>query len=310
MLGYIFERLIKPVSDDSAAVAPEAGADPAEEVEGPESADRHESLEERLEAEANASYGEELFHGRRMAGLSTLKFEGDGSVRGLRNATVSLGYVVPLEEIASSDEMAQQEPVRMEKVDMESETRGLACDALTATLECDEADPLEPILSWASSGPRNGGAEARRQAAAEPALSEAVGPASPLDPDPTAGDLPDAVISIAEAASPTPLFFTTVAASNLVVGPASAPELAEIELSRADDDPESFEFYKPQELSHTATADVDPPQDEAMVELLMAEVMREIHDEHEAFDLVDGPGHGAPQDAHAQGHIADLLDIV
>ena len=244
-----------------------------------------------------------------MAGLSTLKFEGDGSVRGLRNATVSLGYVVPLEEIASSDEMAQQGPVWMEQVDMESETRGLACDALTATLGCDEADPLEPILSWASSGPRNGGAEARRQAAAEPALSKAVGPASPLDPDPTAGDLPDAMISIAEAASPTPLFFTTVAASNLVVGPASAPELAEIALFLADDDPETFAFYTPQELSGETGAESDPPQDDAMVELLMAEVLREIHDEHEAFDLVDGPGHGAPQDAHVQGHIADHTDI-
>ena len=129
MLGYIFERLIKPVSEGGAAVASDLGIESMEGAGRSEAGEHHESLEEELEAEANASYGDELFHGRRMGGLSAMKFEGDGSVRGLRNATVSLGYVVPLEEIASSDEMAQQGPVWVGQVDKESETRGLACDA-------------------------------------------------------------------------------------------------------------------------------------------------------------------------------------
>lgn len=309
MLGYIFERLIKPLSVGGAAVAWEDGAEPSEEVEGPPSGERDESLEERLEAEANASYGEELFHGRRMAGLSTLKFEGDGSVRGLRNATVSLGFVVPLEEVATSDEMAPQVPGWMGQVDMDSEKRGLACDALTATLEGDEADPAAPILPWAASGLRNGGVEARRQAATEPALRKSGAPASTLDAEHAAGELPEAVFAITEATSPAPLFFTTVAASNLVVGPTAAPELAEIALFFAHGDPESFDFYAPQELSSTASADVDPPQDDEMVEILMQEVMREIHDEHEGFELVEGRGFGTSMFEPAQAHTADPTDL-
>ncbi|MBN9886148.1 hypothetical protein [Salipiger abyssi] len=49
------------------------------------------------DAVAEASFGDLLFTGRRMAGLSSMKFEGDGSVRNLRNAAVSLGHFVELE---------------------------------------------------------------------------------------------------------------------------------------------------------------------------------------------------------------------
>lgn len=49
------------------------------------------------DALALASFGDLLFTGRRMGGLSTMKWEGDGSVRNLRNAAVSLGHFVELE---------------------------------------------------------------------------------------------------------------------------------------------------------------------------------------------------------------------
>ncbi|MGR3377581.1 hypothetical protein [Salipiger abyssi] len=49
------------------------------------------------DAVAEASFGDMLFTGRRMAGLSSMKWEGDGSVRNLRNAAVSLGHFVELE---------------------------------------------------------------------------------------------------------------------------------------------------------------------------------------------------------------------
>lgn len=309
MLGYIFERLIKPVSEGGAAVASDLWIESMEGAERSEAGEHHESLEEELEAEANASYGDELFHGRRMGGLSAMKFEGDGSVRGLRNAVVSLGYVVPLGMVDAAEETAQERAIRMWQADADDERTGLAPDELTGTLEGDEASPSAPILSPSVSRLIEGDVEERRPTAAGPSPDGADGLAPTLGPDQAAGDLPDAVLSISESSSPAPQWFTTVAASNLVVGPASAPELAEIALFLAEDAPEVFEFYAPQERPEATVADGEPPQDDAMVELLMAEVMREIHDEHEAFELADEPGHGAQLDDHAQGHFADHADI-
>ncbi|MCR8549110.1 hypothetical protein M4578_14825 [Salipiger sp. P9] len=59
---------------------------------------------ELRDAVAQASYGDLLFTGRRMGGLSTMKWEGDGSVRNLRNAAVSLGHFVTLEIVEEFEE--------------------------------------------------------------------------------------------------------------------------------------------------------------------------------------------------------------
>lgn len=146
MLGYLFERLIKPVPDGRAAALSGLEQALADELDAAPVGERLETMEERLEAEANASYGDELYHGRRMAGLSTLKFEGDGSVRGLRNAAVSLGYVLPLEEAERAAEPAQDYAVRAWQEEAEGVQPVHVRAALRKLLEFDDPGLSKPAL--------------------------------------------------------------------------------------------------------------------------------------------------------------------
>ncbi len=308
MLGYIFERLIKPLPESGGVIPPELGSDLDGEPEASPVGERLETIEERLEAEANASYGDELYHGRRMAGLSTMKFEGDGSVRGLRNAAVSLGYVVPLEDVASA-ETAQDRAEELQQENVTDALSGLDRPELTEQIEMPDPSPSGSVVGQSVSMPLEAEPVAETALEIEPAAEARVAGAPSPGLDHLEGGGQDDALSAAHPPGAAPQVFTTMAESNLVVGPASAPALAEIALFLADDEPETFEFYAPEELRESAKSDDKPPQDEAMVELLMAEVMREIHDESEAFELAEDLDHADAQDDHASAHLGHHIDI-